>query len=77
MGSSQFGGPTYCKYKVLVLIDYTSDDSEIRRARAPVRFAGLKSSLDTAFALIINNGEADALSRFFPRGVRKIFELNT
>ena len=36
-----------------------------------------KSSLDTVSALIINNGAADALSRFFSRGARKIFEPRT
>ena len=60
----RIGSPANCKLEVLVFTNYTSHGSEIRRARAPVRFAGLKSSLNTASALIINNGAADALSRF-------------
>ena len=50
----RIGGPTNCKRKALVLTNYTSDGSEIQKARTPVRFAGLKSSLDTTFGSIIN-----------------------
>ena len=35
--------PTNCKHKVLVRTNYTSDSSEIRKARALVRFAELKN----------------------------------
>ena len=53
----RIGGPTNCKRKVLIVTNYTSDDSEIRRARTPVRFARLQSSLNTTSASIINKAK--------------------
>ena len=62
----RIGNPANCKHEALVLTDYTSDGLEIRKARALVRFAGLKSSLNTTFESIIVNGAIDALPRFSP-----------
>ena len=66
----RIGSPTKCKLEVLVLTDHTSDDLEIRKARASVRFTGLKSSLDTTFASIVDKAklvELLMLCRVFPQ----------
>ena len=51
--------PINCKHKVFVRTNYISDSLEIRKAQDLIRFAELRSSLDTASALIIIKGAAD------------------
>ena len=68
--SLRIGGPTNCKRKVFVVTNYTSDDLEIRRARTPVRFAGLQSFLNITSTSIINKAkltELLMLCRVFPQ----------
>ena len=73
----RIGGLTNCKRKVLVVTNYTSDNSEIQRTRAPVRtltvfqvfFARPRSSLNTIFESITNKAkqvELLMLCRVFP-----------
>lgn len=62
--SLKIGGPTKCKYQGLVFNDYTYDNLDIQRTRAPVRFVGLKNSFDIAFVLIMGKAKLMELLMF-------------
>ena len=47
-------GPYNCKLEILIFINYTSNNLEIQKTQAPVRFARFNNSFNTTFVLIID-----------------------